>query len=226
MLSLREYCPTDQKIVSHVCFLSLYNSPKHPQQEEMLYNHDNYTYSKLFIKRIVDVILAMLFLVMSAPAAIIFTLWMCLVHHKRPLYHVLYNGRGGRPFSSYLLCPCPSATTEESKDTFIERVRHILTRIPLLVNVVRGDISLTGTYLYLHDELTSLKSHYPDTVILLQSKPGLISPSKVYAQTAPSAVDIRRQIEIDIRYIKSRTFTVDIQMFADYISENWVNISL
>ena len=30
----------------------------------------------------------------------------------------------------------------------------------------------------------------------------------------------------DIRYIKSRTFTVDIQMFADYISENWVNISL
>ena len=217
MLSLREYCPTDQKIVSHVCFLSLYNSPKHPQQEEMLYNHDNYTYSKLFIKRIVDVILAMLFLVMSAPAAIIFTLWMCLVHHKRPLYHVLYNGRGGRPFSSYLLCPCPSATTEEPKDTFIERVRHILTKIPLLVNVVRGDISLTGTYLYLHDELTSLKSHYPDTVILLQSKPGLISPSKVYAQTVPSALDIRRQIEIDIRYINSRTFTVDIQMFADYI---------
>lgn len=226
MLSLREYCPTDQKIVSHVCFLSLYNSPKHPQQEEMLYNHDNYTYSKLFIKRIVDVILAMLFLVMSAPAAIIFTLWMCLVHHKRPLYHVLYNGRGSRPFSSYLLCPCPSATTEEPKDTFIGRVRHILTKIPLLVNVVRGDISLTGTYLYLHDELTSLKSHYPDTVILLQSKPGLISPSKVYAQTVPSAVDIRRQIEIDIRYIKSRTFTVDIQMFADYISENWMNISL
>ena len=183
----------------------------------MLYNYDNYTYSKLFIKRIVDVILAMLFLVMSAPAAILFTLWMCLVHHKRPLYHVLYNGRGGRPFSSYLLCPCPSATTEDPKDTFIERVRHILTKIPLLVNVVRGDISLTGTYLYLHDELTSLKSHYPDTVILLQSKPGLISPSKVYAQTAPSAVDIRRQIEIDIRYIKSRTFTVDIQMFADYI---------
>ena len=183
----------------------------------MLYNHDNYTYSKLFIKRIVDVILAMLFLVMSAPAAILFTLWMCLVHHKRPLYHVLYNGRGGRPFSSYLLCPCPSATTEEPKDTFIGRVRHILTKIPLLVNVVRGDISLTGTYLYLHDELTSLKSHYPDTVILLQSKPGLISPSKVYAQTAPPAVDIRRQIEIDIRYIKSRTFTVDIQMFADYI---------
>ena len=105
-------------------------------------------------------------------------------------------------------------------------MRHILTKIPLLVNVVRGDISLTGTYLYLHDELTSLKSHYPDTVILLQSKPGLISPSKVYAQTAPSALDIRRQIEIDIRYIKSRTFTVDIQMFVDYISENWVNISL
>lgn len=192
----------------------------------MLYNHDNYTYSKLFIKRIVDVILAMLFLVMSAPAVILFTLWMCLVHHKRPLYHVLYNGRGGRPFSSYLLCPCPSASREDPKDTFIERVRHILTKIPLLVNVVRGDISLTGTYLYLHDELTSLKSHYPDTVILLQSKPGLISPSKVYAQTAPSAVDIRRQIEIDIRYIKSRTFTVDIQMFVDYISENWVNISL
>ena len=183
----------------------------------MLYNHDNYTYSKLFIKRIVDVILAMLFLVMSAHAVILFTLWMCLVHHKRPLNQVMYNGRGGRPFSSYLLCPCPSATTEEPKDTFIERVRHILTKIPLLVNVVRGDISLTGTYLYLHDELTSLKSHYPDTVILLQSKPGLISPSKVYAQTAPSAVDIRRQIEINIRYIKSRTFTVDIQMFADYI---------
>ena len=217
MLSLREYCPTDQKDIPTCVFFPSTTPLNTPKQEEMLYNHDNYTYSKLFIKRIVDVILAMLFLVMSAPAAILFTLWMCLVHHKRPLNQVMYNGRGGRPFSSYLLCPCPSATTEEPKDTFIGRVRHILTKIPLLVNVVRGDISLTGTYLYLHDELTSLKSHYPDTVILLQSKPGLISPSKVYAHTAPSAVDIRRQIEIDIRYIKSRTFTVDIQMFADYI---------
>lgn len=181
----------------------------------MSYNHDNYTHTQHIIKRITDIILSTLLLLISIPVVVFPVLWI-LFHSRVPLFSpIVYSGLGGTPFRSFCLCAVPSSATTGSPSSSSSPVRRVITALPLLVNVVLGDMSLTGPKLYTQSELIPLKSSHPDIRVLLGVRPGLISASGTYLDHVMGQIDIGRQIDIDIRYVENRTLRVDIQMLAD-----------
>ncbi len=182
------------------------------------------------IKRILDMILTILILLVSWPIFLILVLLVRLDSKGPILYTQKRLGLNGETFDSYkfrtmfvnseekldeLLASDPAAAREYDQfhklanDPRTTRVgkflrRYSLDELPQLINVLKGDMNLIGPRSYLPRELPDMGKHAD---IILKVKPGMTGWWQVMGRNATT---FNERLHLDEYYISNWSIWLDI----------------
>lgn len=101
--------------------------------------------------------------------------------------------------------------------------KHSIDEIPQLINVLRGEMSLVGPRPYYPDELTEQQRKYPHTKDLVK----IVLSAKPgitghWQVSGRSEVNFDKRIKMDADYVKKRSITFDISIL---LKSPWAMIS-
>lgn len=170
---------------------------------------------KVFFKRVVDFLAALLGLVLVSPVFIIITVCLYIVNNGKPFFFQPRPGRNEKIFriikfktmndkmdaDGQLL---PDAERLTSVGSFVRKTS--LDEIPQLINVLKGDMSLIGprplliSYLELYDDFEKRRH---------EVRPGITGWAQVNGR---NAITWTRKFELDIYYVNHVSFKLDIQI--------------
>jgi len=197
---------------------------------------------EMIIKRILDMFLTFLMLLVSVPIFGVLAILIKLDSKGPILYKQKRLGLGGELFDTYKfrtmyenaeeklekLLQEDSAASEEyeiyhklSNDPRITRVgkfirRYSLDELPQLINILKGDSNLIGPRSYLPRELPEMGKH---ANIILKVKPGITGWWQVMGRNATS---FEERLKLDEYYISNWSIWLDIYIVIKTI---WVLIS-
>jgi exopolysaccharide biosynthesis polyprenyl glycosylphosphotransferase len=168
----------------------------------------------LFAKRIVDILVALILIVVFSPFYILFGL-MIKFDSKGPIiFKQKRVGLYGKEFSFYKFrtmhveAPAYASTPKSANDPRITRLgrwlrRTSLDELPQLFNVLRGDMSMVGP----RPEMPFIVSEYgPLERERLNVKPGITG---VWQISAVRGEPIHANIEYDLYYIENQSLLLD-----------------
>jgi lipopolysaccharide/colanic/teichoic acid biosynthesis glycosyltransferase len=164
-----------------------------------------------FVKRMIDVTIAIAALVLLLPLNIIVALFIRLTSPGSAIFRQQRIGRDGRPFTIYKFRTMlePSGLGANVPNERVTRVGRVLRKlsldeIPQLVNVLKNEMSLVGP----RPELPQIVAEYsPVERARLAVKPGItgawqLSPYRGYP--------IHEHIHYDLCYIQNQSILLDI----------------
>ena len=217
--------------------MSILNDPKldvaplESKQPSINYNHTKFSQRGSFLKRLMDVIGAVSFLIVFAP---LITLIALLVRLSGPgiIFAHTRVGRDGRLFPCYkfrtmvpdaqavldrLLAEQPALRAEWERDfklkddPRITRIGHFLRKysldeLPQFWNVVRGDMSLVGPRPVVPDELRRYGARAP---VYLAVRPGVTGLWQVGGR---NDVDYAERIDMDSTYVAKQCLLLDLSI--------------
>jgi len=167
------------------------------------------------VKRIADVVVAALLLILASPLTLIVSLLVKRQTGDSPLFRQKRVGLGGRLFTLYKFRSMrsdaePYAESPQGEDdpriTPIGRWlrRYSLDELPQLVNVIKGDMSLVGP----RPEMPFLVERYePWQRRRLELKPGLTGLWQILGR---KDLPLRDNIEYDFYYLTNRSLLLDL----------------
>lgn len=189
-------------------------------------------------KRVLDVTLATIGLVVSAPLWLLIALAIKL-EDAGPIFYVQFRwGRHKRPFKAYkfrsMVVDSDSkfgAVQAGKNDPRFTRVGRFLRatsfdEMPQLLNIWRGEMSWVGPRaLPLNEKQLNETHHVPDEAIPgfdLRStvRPGLTGIAQVYA---PRDVPRRHKFRYDCLYVRRQSFLLDLRLI---LVSFWISIRL
>lgn len=185
----------------------------------------------VYAKRALDVVLALLLILVSAPVLILLALALW-IESGNPFYNQPRLGQNGRVFrmlklrtmvrgADRLLAACletnPALKAEWERDQKLKNDPRItplgrlvrktsMDELPQLFNVVRGDMSMIGPRPMLADQL--LLYRHPEVYLAL--RPGL---SGLWQVSARNDKDFDTRAHLDRRYFERISFTLDLRIF-------------
>ena len=164
-------------------------------------------------KALLDRGLALLGLTLASPLLLL--LWLGSRRRHLPfLRRTPMVGRGGRRFLRYSLQlwwrPGDFPDRMLRLNSFPERsgLAYLLTKLPRLVNVLRGELSIVGPRPMTVDELTPFSEW---TGVLLAMQPGLIGPWLLHGK---STLTLEEELQADIAYVRDYTLPRDLAILA------------
>ncbi len=178
---------------------------------------------QLAIKRAIDVCLALIGIVLTAPLVGLAALLIRLDSPGPAVYTQLRTGRGGRPFVIYKLRtmhdgvphlrnPDGSAFVGED-DPRITGIgaflrQFSLDELPQLLNVLRGDMSIVGP----RPEKVEYTAELPGWALeKLRLRPGCFSLSLIRGR---NALSWRRRNELEVQYVRGFSLWLDLQILV------------
>jgi exopolysaccharide biosynthesis polyprenyl glycosylphosphotransferase len=194
------------------------------------YNMSDIARSTILLKRLLDVCIASVLLVLLVPLAAIVALAILLEDGRPVLFSQTRAGIGGRPFTMWkfrtMVCDAeamladlvPFDTLEEPvfklrRDPRVTRVGRMMRRfsideLPQIVNVLRGEMSLVGP----RPEQADLVDRYlPEHRVRLRVKPGLTGPMQVYGR---GELSLEERIAVERDYIENMSLGRDLRILA------------
>jgi len=177
------------------------------------------------VKRLVDVIVSLVGLVLTAPVAAVTTVLIKLTSRGSALYRQERLGRDSQPFE---LLKFRTMVTDAEKltgpiwaaedDPRITRLGKVLRKtrideIPQLINVLRGEMSLVGPRPERAVFIRQLAEKIPFYAERLLVPPGITGWAQVMFPYAASVEDSRRKLQYDLYYIKHMSFLIDMFVF-------------
>lgn len=180
------------------------------------------------LKRITDVVLSVLMLILTAPVLLLAMLAI-VVESGRPIFYVQRRvSQGGREFSIYKLrTMCADAETRGARWASVDdprntRVGGFLRRsrideIPQLINILIGDMTLVGP----RPERPAFVQQLSDQIPLYQLRHGVRAGLTGWAQInfpyGASVEDARRKLEYDLYYIKNYSYLRDFAILLQTV---------
>jgi lipopolysaccharide/colanic/teichoic acid biosynthesis glycosyltransferase len=183
-----------------------------------------------FIKRSLDVILASIGLLISAPLSAIIALAIKLEDGGPVFYAQERVGKDGKRFRSWKFRSMVPDSDQRfgplqagKNDCRVTGVGRILRatamdELPQLWNILRGDMSFVGPRALLPEEI---EVHGNGDLIPLEKipgyeerhrvRPGLTGLAQIYA---PRDIPRRHKFKYDLLYIKKRSFWLDLKLIA------------
>jgi len=194
------------------------------------YNTWDVSRSTLFLKRVVDVCVSSVALILLAPL-LLATALLVVANSGRPvLFTQVRAGQNARPFNMFKfrtmvadaehllaeLVPMDALTEPmfklrgDPRVTWIGRFlrRTSLDELPQLVNVLRGDMSLVGPR---PEQLELVARYGPDHLFRLTVKPGLTGPMQVYGR---GELTFEERLAVERDYIENVSLTRDLRILA------------
>jgi lipopolysaccharide/colanic/teichoic acid biosynthesis glycosyltransferase len=184
------------------------------------------------LKRVVDVIGALLGLVLLAPIILVLAALVKLDTRGPALFSQLRLGRGGRCFRMYKLRTMRVGADEEKSDfahlnasedsrlfkipadprvTRIGRTirRWSLDELPQLYNVLLGDMSLVGPRPFFVEDLSEYEEHHLNRLLV---KPGVTGLWQVSGRS--DIVDFEEVVRLDREYIDDWSLGLDLSIIG------------
>jgi lipopolysaccharide/colanic/teichoic acid biosynthesis glycosyltransferase len=168
-----------------------------------------------------DVVLAMVLLVLSAPLLGLCAVMIKLGSRGPVFYSQVRVGRQGRLFTIYKLRTMyvdaergTGAVWAKKGDSRVVPVcrwmRHShVDELPQLVNVLRGDMSLVGPRPERPEILRELRRHYPYLDRRLAVRPGITGLAQIRNGYDSDVEGFRRKLEADLEYIANRRWSLE-----------------
>lgn len=171
---------------------------------------------KLFFKRILDFMLALIGLIVLSPLFIFVAIALCFANQGKPFFFQLRPGLNGVIFKiikfktmndkkDALGNLLPDAERLTKTGSFVRKTS--LDEIPQLLNVLKGDMSLIGPrpllpeYLPLYNE-TQKRRH--------EVRPGITGWAQVNGR---NAIGWSQKFELDVWYVEHLSFILDVRIF-------------
>ena len=177
------------------------------------------------IKRVFDVIMALLVGIASLPLMLIAMIAIKLESRGRDgvIYSQWRVGRFGRPFRIYKLRTMVTnaeadgakwATKGDSRITLVGRIlrKTRIDELPQVWNVIRGDMSLVGPRPERPEFIDMLQHEIPFYVQRHLVKPGLTGWAQINYPYGSSVQDSLNKLTYDLYYIKRASLQLDLQI--------------
>jgi lipopolysaccharide/colanic/teichoic acid biosynthesis glycosyltransferase len=181
---------------------------------------------RIFFKRFIDFIIAVLGLLVLSPVFVLVTLGLFFANQGKPFFLQPRPGKNGKIFTIIKF-----KTMNDKKDAAgnllsdAERLTKIgalvrktsLDEIPQLLNVLKGDMSIIGPrpllveYLPLYNETQKRRHHV---------KPGITGWAQVNGR---NAISWAQKFEYDVWYVKNITFVLDLKILVLTIKKVFVS---
>ncbi len=176
------------------------------------------------LKRLFDVVAALLGLVIFAPIIIVIWILIKMEDGHSPIFKQERIGYKGKPFIIYKFRSMridaekdnipQLAQGEDSRLTKIGSFirRHHLDEFPQLWNVLKGDMSFVGPRperKFFIDEIIKLN---PDYVLLYQIRPGLFSEATLYNGYTDTIEKMLLRLEMDLKYLEKMSIWLDFKI--------------
>ena len=173
-----------------------------------------------FIKRIIDVILAFIGLIVASPIMAIISIAIKLESRGPVFYCQERVGKNGRVYTMYKLRSMYENAEEngaqwaEEDDPRVTKVGKFIRRtrldeLPQLFNVLKGDMSLVGPRPERPIFTYQFNEQIPGFINRLQVKPGLTGWAQVNGGYKLTPAE---KLEYDLYYIENRTIWLDIKI--------------
>jgi len=186
------------------------------------------------IRRIIDILIALLALPLLLPLLVFISLAIFLESPGNPLYGRCRIGKDGKPFRMWKFRTMivgaerlGSAVTTR-RDPRVTQVGRFLRKTkldewPQFFNLLLGDLTLIGP----RPEDPGIVQHYtPEQREILRVKPGITGPTQIHytgieAEAIPDGKDaerfyidclLDRKLRLDLEYLKTRTFFSDCRV--------------
>jgi lipopolysaccharide/colanic/teichoic acid biosynthesis glycosyltransferase len=175
-------------------------------------------------KVVVDFVLAILLLVLTAPLVLMALILVQLTSRGPAIYAQTRLGRHGRPFTLYKLRTMAHDCEREtgprwatSNDPRITRVGRFLRsthldELPQLWNVLRGEMSLVGPRPERPEFVRQLERAIPLYRQRLQVRPGLTGLAQVQLPPDTDLAGVRRKLARDVYYIQHLSLGLDLRI--------------
>ena len=176
------------------------------------------------IKRIMDVAVAIVGLVLSAPLALFATIAIRLDSPGPILYRQRRSGMDGEPYILLKFRTMKQDAEAGSGAVWAGKIDHRVTRvgaflrkwrvdeIPQLLNVLKGEMSLVGPRPERPEFVETLAENIPFYRERLMVPPGITGWAQVKYPYAASMEASRRKLQFDLYYIKHMRFLLDVQI--------------
>jgi lipopolysaccharide/colanic/teichoic acid biosynthesis glycosyltransferase len=172
------------------------------------------------IKRVLDIVLALVGSVLSAPVIALLALAIRIETSGHPIYLQTRVGRHGAPFSIYKLRTMVrgaeftgAGLAIQEADDRITRVgsllrRYSLDELPNLWNVLRGEMSIVGP----RPTVPIQVEQYTDRQCgRLEVKPGMTGWAQINGR---ASLPWSERIELDLWYVEHRSLALDLKILA------------
>jgi len=173
------------------------------------------------VKRLFDIILAVLLLIFTSPLWILIALAIILEDRGPIIYSQKRIGRDRKPFVLYKFrsmrvgAEKGKAVWAKRKDKRVTKVGGFLRKIhldeiPQMINVIRGDISLVGPRPERPEFVEKLEKEIPHYHLRHLIKPGFTGWAQIKFRYGRSIMDSHEKFQYDLYYLKNRNILLDM----------------
>ncbi len=176
------------------------------------------------VKRMLDIVFAVLFLLLLLPVMLITAMLIKLDSRGPVLFNQQRVGRNGKLFTIYkfrtMIKDAEKYTGPvwaEKSDPRITRMGRFMRRVrldefPQCINVLKGDMSLVGPRPERPYFVEKLKEEYPYYTRRLKVKPGITGWAQVKGEYDTSIENVREKLQYDLYYIENMSLRMDIRI--------------
>ena len=184
------------------------------------------------IKRLFDILLSIVGLVLFSPLFLIIYIAVKLSSDGPVIFSQERIGKGGKPFNIYKFRTMVVNDEQDNTPTLAEpddkRLTktgkflrsHHLDELPQLWNVLKGDMSFIGPRPERKYFIDQIMERDPRYVELYQIRPGVTSYATLYNGYTDTLDKMLRRLELDLYYLEHRSWWFDLNI----ISKTFLNI--
>lgn len=179
------------------------------------------TAEQRMIKRIMDIVLSIMLIVISSPIMLVTAILIKLYDHGPVLYKQIRCTAGGKEFK---ILKFRSMKVDAEKDGvarlaaqnddritpighFIRKVR--IDELPQLFNILVGDMSFIGPRPERPEIIAQYVEEMPEFVFRMKAKAGLAGYAQVYGKYNTTPYD---KLKLDLTYIENYTVWLDLKL--------------
>ncbi len=178
-----------------------------------------------FLKRIVDIILSIMGLIVFGPIMLFTALMIKLDSHGPILYKQKRVGFRGDTFTLFKFRSMISDAEKHTGPVWARKNDHRITRIgsimrplridelPQLFNVLDGDMSFIGPRPERPAFVEQLKKKIPLYSLRLSVHPGITGLAQVKHRYDRSIEDVKEKLEHDLEYVNNISLRLDLKIF-------------
>lgn len=195
--------------------LNLFDSPLFLSRNEGL------TIEQEFMKRMVDIVGALVGIVLSSPLFLAVSLCIKLTDSGPVFFKQTRITNNGKIFEIYKFRTMIQeaekdgvARLAQEKDTRILPIGHVLRRtrldeLPQLFNIIRGEMSLVGPRPERPELATEIQKDIPEFIYRTKVKAGLTGYAQIYGKYNTTPYD---KLKLDLTYIRNYSFFLDLKL--------------
>ena len=168
------------------------------------------------IKRLIDLLVATIALVIFLPIILIIVLLLLLTGHRRPFFVQKRVGKNNKIF--YLLKFRSMTEAKDASGNLLPDEKRLtkfgaalrrssLDELPQLVNVLKADMSIIGPRPLLVEYLSLYNDQQKQRHLV---KPGITGWAQVNGR---NAISWEQKFEYDIWYVRNQSFALDLKIF-------------